>query len=272
MMALVIVFRAKEPDRPNATAKPEGIVCIIKNVQFFALAFSFFVTGLQFTGLTTLVSVLMKLRFDWQPYQISIMFMSMTVMHFFFMANIKKLNEKFQTANLICAAYIVAIIAHVIFMFDVAYTTAPLCAALLLVCTVPLPVCMVCGNLLAPFVADKHGTNARGATVGICRTIFNVGQAFGPAYAIWGIGVEVPEGSRLAPGYCFFAIQIGLMGLAIVGLVAQWRGTVGGKNTLPTKVALEVPTHPPTKAVTGGWVERLDHERKKGGGEVVYPL
>jgi nitrate/nitrite transporter NarK len=273
LVAFVTTYRATEPERVNGSAKPEGLSRIVKNSQFVSLAVSYFVTGLQFTGLTTLVGILMMQKFDFQPYQISIMFMAMTVMHFSLMVNLRWLTAKFGAVNNIIAAYCLAIIAHAIFMTDPAYHTSAICASLLLISSVVLPIGMTGGNLLAPSVADKYGKNARGATVGLLRTVFNVGQAIGPAYAVWAIAIDVDSVgglSFLAPGFGFFALQIVAMLIAVSGLWIHWKldkGT-GQETYVPSSAKGDM------KPPSGGWAERpcLDEDGSNKEATVVHWL
>lgn len=176
----------------------------------------YLVVGLQFTGATSLLGVVLPEKFGFVEWQVAMAFMLMTVMHFLLMANLRGLTAKFGTPTLIISSYSLAIIGHIFFLFKFSFSSPYSTCFLFLISTLVLPLAMTGANMLAPGLADKYGKNARGATVGMLRTLFNVGQAIGPAYAVSLYNVK----NDLNDGFIFFAIQ-GLCMLAAT-LIFTW--------------------------------------------------
>lgn len=55
--------------------------------------------------------------------------------------------------------------------------------------------------------------------MGALRTIFNVGQAIGPAYGVWASGLEgIEDAFSLEEGGAFFLFQLMCMMFAALGL------------------------------------------------------
>jgi Na+/melibiose symporter-like transporter len=181
-IALVVAYQAKAPERPDAEIKPSGIKQILTSVEFMTVAASNLVVGFQFTGITALFNVVMNRSFGLNELALGMIAIAMASSHFGLMFFMKRMVISLGVPRLIATCYgLTAIVCLTLMLKPVEenmyasglnYGAAALC----------LPIGMVCGNLLAPLIADKYGTNARGTTIGFLRMIFNVGQAIGPAY------------------------------------------------------------------------------------------
>lgn len=180
--------------------------------------------GCQFTAITTLFSIVMMEQFGYVEYQVSLCLISTTFFHLVIMVNLARLMKIFKTGtNLIVMSYVAAVISHVGFLFDPAYHTDLITASLFMFATLCLPLGMSCANVIAPNIADVFGTNARGSTLGILRTVFNIGQALGPSYGVilYKAGGWGGEGI-LANGGLFFAIQACMLLLSCGCLLRTW--------------------------------------------------
>jgi cyanate permease len=217
-LALLLTFRSTEPSRPNADAVPSGVGDIMRSKEFLSLAVVYGVVGVQFTGATSLIGVVLPEKFGFSEWQVAVSFIVMTVVHFLLMANLKGLTAKFGTPTLIISSYSLAILGHVLFLFKFSFKSLPSTLFLFLISTLVLPLAMTGANMLAPGVADKYGENARGATIGMLRTTFNVGQAIGPAFAVSLYNVK----NELNDGFVFFALQGAFMAFATACFAAVW--------------------------------------------------
>ena len=103
-----------------------------------------------------------------------------------------QLTARFGTINLIIGSFLISIVGQILFLFEFSYESDIFVNFLFLLCTFVLPLGMTGANILAPGVADAHGRNARGMTIGMLRTIFNVGQAAGPAYGVSLYNIDNP--------------------------------------------------------------------------------
>ncbi|GMI07498.1 hypothetical protein TrVE_jg8435 [Triparma verrucosa] len=261
LVALGFTINSSEPERPNADMKPEGKIDIFRSAMFISLAVAYFVIGLQFTGITTLVAIILPDRYDYVEWQIATSLMCITFVHFLFMASLKKLTAAFGTVNLILTSFLMAMLGELAFLFEgFAYSSDISCNFWLFMCTMVLPIGMTGCNILAPTVADKYGKNARGATVGMLRTIFNVGQALGPAYGVKLYNTQ----SNIGVGAMFFVCQFVLMVLTMIFLVWVWKfgggggggegGNDGSKHVVPSTPSQHSKVNP------GNWQERLEGE------------
>ena len=133
-------------------------------------------------------------RYGYVEWQIATMMMLVTLVHFFLMVFLKALTKKFGTINLIIGSFVISIVGQTLFLLESSYASDIFVNFLFLLCTFVLPLGMTGANILAPGVADAHGKNARGMTIGMLRTVFNVGQAAGPAYGVSLYNIENPVG------------------------------------------------------------------------------
>mmetsp|Transcript_18635 Transcript_18635/g.38097 ORF Transcript_18635/g.38097 Transcript_18635/m.38097 type:complete len:423 (+) Transcript_18635:202-1470(+) len=239
--ALCLTIAGKEPDRPNSDSKPEGRAAIIKSAGFLSLALCYFVVGLQFTGVTTLIAIVLPERYGYVEWQIAVMMMLVTFVHFFLMVFLKQLTTRFGTVNLIMASFLISIIGQILFLFEFSYESDIFVNFLFLLCTFVLPLGMTGANILAPGVADAHGKNARGMTIGMLRTVFNVGQAAGPAYGVSLYNIDNP----INRGAYFMLAQTVFMVIVLVVLWSVWK--------LPQN----------DKVASGSWEERKINGREE---------
>jgi len=206
----------KEPEREGG-AKVLGVKKIVSSALFVSLGCCFFVVGLQFTGMTTLVAIILPERFGYEEWQLALALMTITAFHFVCLANLKRLVKKYGMLNLIFTSFIVAILAQIALLFEISYIHHALTVGLFMLSTIVLPLGMTVGNLLAPGIADRYGKNAKGTTIGFLRTVFNVGQAVGPIYAVYFLDYD-----RFVQGGAFFVTQSALMVVVIFIMYYNW--------------------------------------------------
>jgi len=233
--ACLNVVKGEEPDPPFALSEPHGRWRIVRTTLFCSLAMCNFVVGLQFTGITTISAIILPSRFEYKEWQLALAYMGITFGHFVCLANLKRLVSKFGKINLMFMSFLLSTLSQIILCFEQSYAHHLLTLGLLTLSSLVLPLGMTIVNLLSVGVADKFGKNARGATVGFLRTIFNIGQALGPVYAVFLIEFRGFNGFQMLKGGWFYVCQALLMLLSLVFLKSAW-GTndeVNQRNRLP---------------------------------------
>jgi MFS family permease len=186
--SLIFVSTQEEPPRSDKKVKPQGLDVVIRSSEFISLCALQFMVGVSFTGNIVVSTLIASHKLQINASETSFIFAGIALYHI--IENIVWLPyilNRYNGSPVVAMnqAILVTLVSYVALCFNATYDADLwLIGFLLVTASTLIPVCMTGANILAANYAARYSVNSKGATLGISRLWFNLGQMFGPLIAV----------------------------------------------------------------------------------------